>query len=139
VNNDLQRAIARLAQLKDDLPVAFDIPSDELVNHYESCLGLHFHQDFRYFIKNLGYASYNGLENLTIEQPAASYGDLLKCNMQAREMGMPQNLLAFVEDNGDYFCLQADGSVVFWSHNGPVKEHWPNLADWMEDVWINGN
>ena len=32
----------------------------------------------------------------------------------------------------------ADGRVVFWSHDtrGPNGEAWPDLAAWIEQVWM---
>ena len=47
-----------------------------------------------------------------------------------------EELLPICEDNGDYYCLNQAGEVVFWSHNGATAEKWRNLADWIKQVWI---
>jgi len=135
---NIEQAAHRLLKYKeDDLVFSPKLPTDTLLNDYEKRLGLCFHPDFRYFIKKVGYASCNGLSNLTLGEPLLD--DLLEYSQYAREIGVPYDWLPIMHDNGDYFCLKPDGTVVFWSHNGAVDEQWDNLAAWIEDVWIGGN
>jgi len=54
------------------------------------------------------------------------------------EMGLPRHLLPFVEDNGDYYCLNAEGEVIFWSHSGSTHERWASLAEWHQRVCVEG-
>ena len=42
------------------------------------------------------------------------------------------------EDNGDFYCINRTGEVVYWSHNGATDERWPNLATWISEAWISG-
>jgi hypothetical protein len=28
---------------------------------------------------------------------------------------------------------------VYWDHNGPSDESWPDLASWIRDVWLEEN
>jgi len=39
----------------------------------------------------------------------------------------------------DYYCIDNQGRIRFWSHNGTTDESWKNLATWIEDVWIGEN
>ena len=48
-----------------------------------------------------------------------------------------RDLLPFVEDNSDYYCLNSRGEVVYWSHNGSTDERWPSIAAWHQQVCIN--
>jgi len=134
----LKQAVEYLLEHKDDnLIFTPTLPTDALLADYEKRLGLCFHPDFRYFIKKVGYASCNGLSNLTLGEPRLD--DLLEYSQYAKEIGVPHDWLPIMHDNGDYFCLKPDGTVVFWSHNGLVDEQWDSLADWIEDVWVDGN
>src|SRR5262249_51831625 len=68
---------------------------------------------------------------------AESHTDLFTIADEAwDEMELPKKLLPICEDNGDYYCMNAKGEVVFWSHNGSTDEKWKNLATWIEEVWI---
>jgi hypothetical protein len=49
---------------------------------------------------------------------------------------VPQHLLLFCENNGDYYCIDSSGKIVYWDHNGSTDEIWRNLATWIEEVWI---
>ncbi|RML47676.1 hypothetical protein APX70_02631, partial [Pseudomonas syringae pv. maculicola] len=42
------------------------------------------------------------------------------------------------EDNGNYYCLLEDGSVIYWVHDGRSNETWPSLASWIKHAWIDG-
>ena len=53
------------------------------------------------------------------------------------EMEVPRELLPFCEDNGDYYCLNQNGEVEYWSHNGSTDEKWKDLATWIREVWID--
>ncbi|MBI5876378.1 MAG: SMI1/KNR4 family protein [Chloroflexi bacterium] len=52
-------------------------------------------------------------------------------------------VLAICGGNGDYDCMRASGrssEVVFWAHDdGASDERWPDLAAWIEPVWIGEN
>ena len=61
-----------------------------------------------------------------------------KVATEAWRMGVPRELLPIAEDNGDYYCMNRDGEVLFWPHNGVTDEKWTSLGLWIESVWING-
>jgi hypothetical protein len=70
--------------------------------------------------------------------PGADRLDLFKIAAAAWGiMGVPRDLLPFIEDNGDYFCLTSDGEVVYWSHNGSTDERWPTMAAWHQQVCVD--
>ena len=52
------------------------------------------------------------------------------------EHELPRKFLPICEDNGDYFCMNRKGEVVFWSHDGATDEKWKDLATWIEEAWI---
>jgi hypothetical protein len=51
-------------------------------------------------------------------------------------MEVPRKLLPICEDNGDYYCMNKKGEIVFWSADGASDEKWKDLATWIEEVWI---
>ena len=68
--------------------------------------------------------------------PDAGHRDLGKTATAGWRLGVPRQFLPFCESNGDYYCLAPDDQVVFWSHNGWSAERWPDLAHWIQQVWI---
>ena len=47
-----------------------------------------------------------------------------------------REFIPFCEDNGDYYCFAPDGHVELWSHDGLRGGSWPDLAHWIQEVWI---
>jgi len=109
-------------------------PSDEEITEAQQRLGFKFPPDYISFIKSgydLGDAP---LEALEINSPG-SHVDIYEAIESARKYyGLPTDLLPIVEDNADYYCLNKNNEVVFWSHNGTTNEKWPNVTEWREKM-----
>jgi hypothetical protein len=112
-------------------------PTDTEIDAAESRLGLKFHADYRAFLKSGGDVGDSTLEPAVV-LPGSGYLDLFEIVENAWEAGVPRDFLPFVEDNGDYYCLNSRGEVVYWSHNGATDEKWPTLAAWRQQVCIDG-
>jgi hypothetical protein len=132
----LDETIRRLRELKEPVPKPMRLPTEEEVGPMEQRLGTNFHPDYRRFLLEASDVAYGTLEPATITDPE-SHTDLARvCEGAWNAMGVPKNLLPICEDNGDYYCMNAAGQVVYWSHNGATDEKWPDLATWIEEVWL---
>ena len=54
----------------------------------------------------------------------------------AQEMGVPNVMAPFKQDNGDFFCCTDTGGVVIWDHNSNMIERdkrfqWESFTDWL--------
>ena len=114
----------------------FRTPTDAEIAAAEVRLGVVFHPDYRAFLLGGSDVADSILEPAVI-LPGAAHLDLFRIADTAwRILHAPENLLPFVEDNGDYYCLTPTGEVVYWSHNGATDERWPNIAAWRQQVCI---
>jgi hypothetical protein len=115
----------------------FRLPTDSEIVAAEQRLGLAFHPDYKAFLKGGGDVANASFEPAVIV-PGSGHLDLFKITDAAWNlMGVPHDLLPFVEDNGDYYCLSPTGEVVYWSHNGTTDERWPNIATWYKQVCVD--
>lgn len=134
----LDEAFAELRRRNESVPKPSRPPTQSEVNAAEAKLGVLFHPDYRRFLLEASDISYNVLEPATITAPD-SHKDLFRIAKRARSRwGVPSGLVPICHDNADYYCMTPDGRVVFWSHDmqGPNGEEWPNLAAWIEHVWM---
>jgi hypothetical protein len=133
---NIDQAIRKLRELNEPVPKPMRLPSEGEITHAEKQLGLTFHPDYRKYLFQASDVVYGTKEPCTIT-PGGGHTDLIDVTQAARvEMGLPRNIVPICEDNGDYFCMNEAGEVVFWSHNGVTDEKWPDLATWIEIVWI---
>ena len=132
----LQEVISTLRSLRHEVPIPARLPTEAEVDAAEKELGVHFPPDYRYFLLHASDVTYGVLEPAQVT-PNAGHTDLVTVARDAWEAGVPPEFLPFCEDNGDYFCLEAEGSVAMLSHDGLRGGVWPDLADWIQDVWIN--
>lgn len=133
----MSEVIAELRSLNDPVPAPLRLPTERDVGAAEDRLGgLRFHEDYRRFLLEAGDVTCGGLE-LAVVVPDAGHLDLIEMAWEAWEAWeVPRDLLPICQDNADYYCLNAGGEVVFWSHDGTTNERWPDLATWIRRVWI---
>jgi hypothetical protein len=133
----LSRAISKLRELNEEVPKPPRLPTPDEVADAERRLLVKFHPDFRQYLLEASDVVYGTSEPVTITDPD-SHTHLDAAAKEAWEMGVPRDLLPICEDNGDYFCMNQRGQVVYWSHNGTTDEKWPDLANWIANVWLEG-
>ncbi|MEQ8439352.1 MAG: SMI1/KNR4 family protein [Ilumatobacter fluminis] len=133
--SDLNEAIARLRRLSTPVPRPRRLPTESEVRDAETNLGVSFHPDLRRYLLEASDVVYGTHEPVTISGGHTAIETVVH---SARDLGVPDGLLPICDDNADYFCITANGDIVYWSHNGATNETWPNLATWITDVWIGG-
>jgi SMI1-KNR4 cell-wall len=132
----LDQVLQRLRTLNEPVPKPLRLPTVAEIADVEHRLGVAFHRDYRKYLLQASDVVYGTKEPATITAPG-SHTDLAAICKHAWEgWGVPRHLLPICEDNADFYCMNAAGEVVFWSHNGQTDERWPNLATWINDVWI---
>lgn len=114
----------------------FRRPTDKEITSAESRLGVVFHPDYRAFLKGGGDVG-NATFDPAVVLPGSGYCDLFEIAQYAWEnAGVPRNVVPFIEDNGDYFCISPCGEVTYRSHNGEASERWPSFPSWFQQVCV---
>ena len=111
------------------------IPTFDDLETIEAELSVSLHSDLRRYLLEVSYVFVGTLQPATASNSSWST-HLTRVVENGREYGVPRELLPFCEDNADFYCLDSEGKVIFWSHNGVVDETWPSMAIWIRDVWI---
>lgn len=132
----LKEAIRELRARNKPVPIPRRLPTEAEVNAAERRLGFTFPPDYRQYLLEASDVVFG--YPIPAAVPPRGHDDLVEVAETAWELGVPRNLLPFCEDNADYFCLNGEGEVVYWSHDGVVDERWADLASWIQEVWIEG-
>ncbi len=132
----LPEVIKTLRTLNEPVPRPARLPTAAEIAAAEEQLGVSFPPDYRYFLLHGSDVAYGALEPAQVT-PDAGHTDLIDVATGAWEAGVPREFLPFCEDNGDYYCFAPDGSVGLMSHDGLRGDSWPDLAHWIQEVWID--
>ncbi|NVK22065.1 MAG: SMI1/KNR4 family protein [Kangiellaceae bacterium] len=118
---------------------AFNPPTDEEIDKAQQELGFAFPSEYITFLKS-GYDLGDiPMEALEIAN-TPSHVNIYEAVENARKyFNLPTSLLPICEDNGDYYCLNQSGEVVFWSHNGATNEKWSGVSAWREEMLAEFN
>jgi hypothetical protein len=132
----LVAAIETLRELNEPVPRPFRLPTETEVAAAEHNLGVQFPSDYRYFLIHASDVVYGTLEPAVVI-PDCGHLDLVKIVQAAWRTGVPRDFLPFCEDNGDYYAFAPDGRIGLLSHDGLRGGSWPDLAHWIQEVWID--
>jgi hypothetical protein len=133
---NISDVLVELRDLNEPVPKPLRLPTEAEVNAAEQQLGLKFPNDYRRYLLEASDVVCGTLEPAVVT-PDAGHLSLVETAESAwNQMELPRTLLPFCEDNGDYYCLNENGEVEFWSHNGTTDETWDDLATWIKEVWI---
>ena len=132
----LDSAFKELCELKLEVPKSPRLPTEEEVDSAEQQLGIEFHPDYRRFLLEVSDVVLPVQEPATVTSPPGSRDLVKNTKIAWKIMRVPKELLPICEDNGDYYCMNEDGEIAFWSHGVVAHERWKNLATWIKKVWI---
>lgn len=83
----------------------FRIPTDAEIATAECRLSIRFHDGYRCFLKS-GSDVANATFEAAVVLPGSGHLDIFEIAETAwNVMCLPKDLLPFIEDNGDYFCI----------------------------------
>ncbi len=132
----INQAIEELKSLSEETPTKPELPNDSVLDEYELTINMELPSEYRLFLKEASDVFVGYINPLLISKNKDSGNELLIAIYEARKLGLPNEWLPICEDNGDYYCIDSNGAVRFWSHNGFTNESWESLAFWIRDVWI---
>src|SRR4051812_42971199 len=120
----LDQALQHLRERGESVHIPFRLPTLVEVDAAENALGVKFHPDYRRYLLEASAVVYGTLEPAKV-LPDSGYLNLVQVANDAwTQMELRRHLLPICEDNGDYYCMNAQGEIVYWSHNGAVNEKW---------------
>ena len=133
----LHGTLAELRRLNEPVPRPFRLPTGDEVAAAERALGRSFHPDYLAFLLTASDVAFGTVEPFVVT-PDSGHLDLVSRALEAWAIGVPDELLAICSENGDFYCIDDVGAVRYWSHDGLTDDAWPDLATWIELVWIEG-
>lgn len=139
MNNSLEQAIEKIKIASNGERYRIPAPDDNIINRYKSKHNITIYDDHRTILKKASNILYGGIELLTITENENSRRELYPAYHFLTEQNCPEGWVPIAEDNGDYYCITPQSEVRFWSHNGTNDEVWDSVADWVIDVWLEGN
>ncbi len=110
--NQLSDVLSELRNRTQTVPKPPTLPTTEQVDLIEDALGASLPPDLRNYLLNASDVVFGALEPATAVNPTwQTY--LLNIVDTGRAYGVPDELLPFCEDNGDFYCFDMNERIVF--------------------------
>ena len=139
MQNKLDNIIQELKELSGNSRLNIELPDDIFISAYERKIGFIFPKDYKKVLKEISNIFYGTIELASLTDEKEYYRGLSQILNDAREQGLPENWLPICEDNGSYYCLSPNHKIRYWTADGYSDEQWEDLADWIKQVWMDGN
>lgn len=134
----MEDVLDTLRELNETIPVPLELPDHDMLVEVEEALFLPLPREYREFLLSVSDVVYGGIEPATAADPQM-HTYLPEIAATAWSLGVSRELIPMCEINGDYYCVAADDTVVFWSvcdGRGQTDDEWATVWHWARDVWL---
>lgn len=134
----MEEVIEQLRELNEPVPVPLELPDEETLVEIQEQILIHLPFALREFLLQVSDVVYGRLEPVTAADPQ-SHTYLPEVASVAWSLGVPRELVPLCEDQGNYYCVEEDGTVLLWeADTGEINEDesWESVWHWARDVWL---
>lgn len=130
----MEDVIEILRERNEPVPVPLELPDEDLLVEIEEELLISMPDDLRYFLLTVSDVVCGKLEPVTVSD-RNSHTYLPEVAAVAWSLGLPRRYLPICEENGAYYCISQDGTVLKWDER-ISDESWENIWQWAREVWL---
>ncbi|PZW45555.1 SMI1/KNR4 family protein [Pseudomonas sp. URMO17WK12:I2] len=133
----MEEVIEQLRELNEPVPVPLELPEEELLVEIEEQILINLPFELREFLLKVSDVVYGRLEPVTVTDPQ-SHTYLPEVASVAWSLGMPRELVPICEDQGNYYCVEQDGTVLLWDgeEEDLTDDSWDSVWHWVREVWL---
>ncbi|UCJ17510.1 SMI1/KNR4 family protein [Pseudomonas sp. MM211] len=133
----MEEVIEQLRELNEPVPVPLELPEEELLVEIEEQILINLPFELREFLLKVSDVVYGRLEPVTATDPQ-SHTYLPEVASVAWSLGVSRELVPICEDNGNYYCVEQDGTVLLWDgeEEDLTDDSWDSVWHWVREVWL---
>lgn len=133
----MEEVIEQLRELNEPVPVPLELPEEELLVEIEEQILINLPFELREYLLKVSDVVYGRLEPVTVTDPQ-SHTYLPEVASVAWSLGVPRELVPICEDQGNYYCVEQDGTVLLWDgeEEDLTDDSWDSVWHWVREVWL---
>lgn len=133
----MEEVIEQLRELNEPVPVPLELPEEELLVEVEEQILINLPFELREFLLKVSDVVYGRLEPVTVTDPQ-SHTYLPEVASVAWSLGVSRELVPICEDQGNYYCVEQDGTVLLWDgeEEDLTDDSWDSVWHWVREVWL---
>ncbi len=131
-----EEVISELHERNEPVPLPLGLPDMDDIIDAEEQIFLSMDSAMRQFMLTVSDVITGSLEPVTIADPQ-SHTYLPEVAAEAWSLGLSREMIPLCESNGDYYCVDESGQVLFWQGGEMQEEVWADVWAWAREVWLN--
>jgi len=130
----MEDVIEQLRERNEPVPVPLELPDEDLLVEIEEQILIALPDDLRAFLLTVSDVVCGRHEPVTATDPH-SHTFLPEMAAVAWSMGLPRKYLPICEQDGAYYCISQDGTVLLWDES-ISDETWDSIWEWAREIWL---
>lgn len=131
----MDEIIEELRAHSEPTPVPLALPcDDDLLDAQEQML-ITLPGDYHDFLMTVSDVVLGRLEPATVAE-RTSHTYLPDMAVEAWELGLPRHCIPICRWERGYYCIESQGTVLFWDGNDFSEQEWETIWHWARDVWL---
>jgi len=130
----MEDVIELLRERNEPVPVPLELPDEDLLVEIEEQILISLPDDLRAFLLTVSDVVCGRHEPVTAADPH-SHTFLPEMAAVAWSMGLPRKYLPICEQEGAYYCISQDGTILLWDES-ISDETWDSIWEWARDIWL---
>ncbi len=131
----MEDVIEALIEGCEAVPIPLTLPDDELLVEIEEQILIPLPSEYKEFLLQVSDVVYGSIEPATVTDPQ-SHTYLPELAAYAWSIGLSRELIPICQLGDDYYCIEQDGTIVFWTHQSIDEESWDSIWQWAKNVWL---
>lgn len=132
----MEDVIEALIEGSEAVPIPLTLPDDELLVEIEEQILISLPSEYKEFLLEVSNVIYGSIEPATVTD-SQSHTYLPELAAFAWNIGLSRELIPICQVGEDYYCIEQDGTVVFWFQQSINEESWDSIWQWAKEVWLD--
>lgn len=132
----MEDIIEALIEGSEAVPIPLTLPDDELLVEIEEQILISLPSEYKEFLLEVSNVIYGSIEPATVTD-SQSHTYLPELAAFAWDIGLSRELIPICQVGNDYYCIEQDGTVVFWFQQNIDEESWDSIWQWAKEVWLD--
>ena len=132
----MEDIIEALIEGSEVVPIPLTLPDDELLVEIEEQILISLPSEYKEFLLEVSNVIYGSIEPATVTD-SQSHTYLPELAAFAWDIGLSRELIPICQVGDDYYCIEQDGTVVFWFQQNINEESWDSIWQWAKEVWLD--
>lgn len=131
----MEEIIEELREHNEPTPTPLELPSEDDILDAQEQMLITLPRDYHEFLMTVSDVVLGRLEPATVAE-STSHTYLPDMAVEAWDRGLARYCIPICRWKDGYYCIDPEGTVLFWDGSDFTEQEWESIWHWARDVWL---